>query len=306
MSGHEVSQNLHNLCTLSIDKDKKNDSNIEECGKETYQIEHHQKDVGCNLALHKSQNNDTIDDVYGGDDERPIEGIKFVDYQDESQLESVMELVGRDLSEPYTIFTYRYFLHQWPELCILAISTSTNTPIGCVVCKIDEEEQDISLEELQQHINQNEYLQSSTQQTQEKLQLEETQNNNQDLSNSSNYFTSSSSAPISYRNTIKSGYMAMLAVEKSFRRAGIGSALVERIVKRMRLLGCTSVTLETEVSNMAAMKLYEERFGFIREELLVRYYLNWGDAYRLRLWFKDDDGNNCHEDNNETNIEKLE
>lgn len=36
------------------------------------------------------------------DDNDSIEGIEFVDYVDESQLESVMELVGRDLSEPYS------------------------------------------------------------------------------------------------------------------------------------------------------------------------------------------------------------
>ena len=84
---------------------------------------------------------------------------------------------------------------------------------------------------------------------------------------------------------IKSGYMAMLAVDESYRRSGIGTALVERAVQRMKKRGCRSVTLETEVSNEAAMRLYEDRLGFIREELLVRYYLNWGDAYRLRLWF---------------------
>jgi len=31
-----------------------------------------------------------------------IEGIEFVDYRDESQIDSVMSLVGRDLSEPYS------------------------------------------------------------------------------------------------------------------------------------------------------------------------------------------------------------
>ena len=35
-------------------------------------------------------------------DDGDIEGIVFVDYKDESQLESVMSLVGRDLSEPYS------------------------------------------------------------------------------------------------------------------------------------------------------------------------------------------------------------
>ena len=36
---------------------------------------------------------------YGNDE---IEGIVFVDYNDEAQLDSVMSLVGRDLSEPYS------------------------------------------------------------------------------------------------------------------------------------------------------------------------------------------------------------
>lgn len=34
--------------------------------------------------------------------ESEIPGIQFVDYKDESQIEQVMELVGRDLSEPYS------------------------------------------------------------------------------------------------------------------------------------------------------------------------------------------------------------
>jgi peptide alpha-N-acetyltransferase len=52
----------------------------------------------------------------------------------------------------------------------------------------------------------------------------------------------------------------------------------------MQQLGCQSIRLETEVSNKGAMNLYENRLGFIREELLIKYYLNWNDAYRLRLY----------------------
>ena len=80
----------------------------------------------------------------------------------------------------------------------------------------------------------------------------------------------------------------MLAVSEQYRRRGIGKALVQRILHRMRYdttFHCTSVTLETEVTNVTAQLLYQNYFGFIREELLVRYYLNWNDAYRLRLWF---------------------
>jgi peptide alpha-N-acetyltransferase len=77
----------------------------------------------------------------------------------------------------------------------------------------------------------------------------------------------------------------MLAVQSAYRRQGIGKSLVNRVLQRMKEMGCSSVTLETEVSNVTAQKLYQNSFGFVREELLVRYYLNWGDAYRLRLWF---------------------
>ena len=80
------------------------------------------------------------------------------------------------------------------------------------------------------------------------------------------------------------GYIGMLAVSQDYRRRGIGKALVRCILQRMKEKGCTSVTLETEVTNTTAQKLYQETFGFVRQELLVRYYLNWNDAYRLRLW----------------------
>lgn len=82
----------------------------------------------------------------------------------------------------------------------------------------------------------------------------------------------------------KVGYLGMLAVDKSFRGIGIGTSLSIQALDRMRCLGCNSVVLETEACNKGAMRLYE-RLGFIREELLEKYYLNWGDAFRLRLWF---------------------
>ena len=36
-------------------------------------------------------------------------------YSGESDIADIMALVGRDLSEPYSIFTYRYFLDHWPQ-----------------------------------------------------------------------------------------------------------------------------------------------------------------------------------------------
>ena len=196
--------------------------------------------------------------------------IEYIDYKDESQLDDVMQLVTQDLSEPYSskfktvffflklrrtrnffslfstnsfsslpftvvskVFTYRYFLSRFPELCILAVDSTSGKPIGCVVGKIDREEV---------------------------------------ISNGQ-------------AKTVPTGYIGMLAVQSSYRRKSIGQTLVRKVLERMKDKGCQSVTLETEMSNTSAQRLYQQKFGFIREEKLVRYYLNWGDAYRLRLWF---------------------
>ena len=188
-----------------------------------------------------NNSNTTHDDV-------SIPGIKFVDYQDEAQLDAVMRLVSSDLSEPYSIFTYRYFLMRFPELCILAVPEEGGEPVGCVVCKIDTSDGD-GVTDVPQQLGVGEEGTDS----QEEPAL--------------------------------SGYMGMLAVETDRRGSGIGTALATLAIWRMRDMGCSSVTLETEVTNDAAIRLYEDRLGFVREELLVRYYLNWGDAYRLRLWF---------------------
>ena len=44
--------------------------------------------------------------------------LEYVDYTDESVLADIQRLVAADLSEPYSVFTYRYFLNNWPKLCI--------------------------------------------------------------------------------------------------------------------------------------------------------------------------------------------
>ncbi|ETN75558.1 acetyltransferase, GNAT family [Necator americanus] len=82
----------------------------------------------------------------------------------------------------------------------------------------------------------------------------------------------------------RKGYLAMLAIDESCRRLGLGTRLVRRAIERMEEQGCDEVVLETEVSNVNAQRLYNN-LGFIREKRLVRYYLNGGDAFRLKLYF---------------------
>ena len=45
--------------------------------------------------------------------------INFIQYESELQMPMIMKIIQKDLSEPYSIYTYRYFIHNWPKLCFL-------------------------------------------------------------------------------------------------------------------------------------------------------------------------------------------
>lgn len=45
--------------------------------------------------------------------------IEYVSYGGEHHLPLIMRLVDEELSEPYSIFTYRYFVYLWPQLSFL-------------------------------------------------------------------------------------------------------------------------------------------------------------------------------------------
>jgi peptide alpha-N-acetyltransferase len=153
--------------------------------------------------------------------------ILYVDYADESVLAEIMQLVANDLSEPYSIFTYRYFLHNWPSLCVCAYTKSSSggagEMIGTIICKADTE-----------------------------------------------------------GDSFLKGYIAMLAVSTSQRKKGIGLTLARMGIDRMIAMGCEEIALEAEATNVGALGLYE-KLGFVRDDKLARYYLNGGDAFRLRL-----------------------
>ncbi|CAG5135846.1 unnamed protein product [Candidula unifasciata] len=64
-----------------------------------------------------------------------ISDVTYTVYESEKQMPDIMRLITRDLSEPYSIYTYRYFIHNWPRLCFLAICD--NQFVGAIVCKLD-------------------------------------------------------------------------------------------------------------------------------------------------------------------------
>lgn len=77
----------------------------------------------------------------------------------------------------------------------------------------------------------------------------------------------------------------MLAVSSTHRNSGIATTLVKQAIDAMIERNADEVVLETEETNIPAMKLYE-RLGFLRSKKLHRYYLNGNSAYRLVLQLK--------------------
>ncbi|KAF2147327.1 uncharacterized protein K452DRAFT_217288 [Aplosporella prunicola CBS 121167] len=65
--------------------------------------------------------------------------LKYIQYdgqKEEHYLPAIRQLISKDLSEPYSIYVYRYFLYQWGDLCYMALDDKSNL-IGVVVSKLE-------------------------------------------------------------------------------------------------------------------------------------------------------------------------
>lgn len=54
-------------------------------------------------------------------------GIHYAQYESAKEAEylpQIRQLISRDLSEPYSIYVYRYFLYQWADLCFMVRRSS--------------------------------------------------------------------------------------------------------------------------------------------------------------------------------------
>lgn len=50
------------------------------------------------------------------------DALRYVQYDglnEERYLPAIRQLISKDLSEPYSIYVYRYFLYQWGHLCYM-------------------------------------------------------------------------------------------------------------------------------------------------------------------------------------------
>ncbi|TKA77532.1 hypothetical protein B0A55_02260 [Friedmanniomyces simplex] len=154
--------------------------------------------------------------------------IRYISYGSEKEspyLPAIRQLISKDLSEPYSIYVYRYFLYQWGDLCFMALDAHNNL-LGVIVCKLEP-----------------------------------------------------------HRHGPMRGYIAMLATRSEYRGRRIATMLVRLAVDKMIEEDADEIALETEVTNIPSLRIYEN-LGFLRTKRLHRYYLNGSTAFRLLLYLK--------------------
>jgi len=83
------------------------------------------------------------------------------------------------------------------------------------------------------------------------------------------------------RRLMKLGHVVSIAVLPEYRRMGVGKALMEESLKRLKeFYNVEEVYLEVRVSNIPAINLYE-KLGFKKIKVIKHYYLDGEDAYLM-------------------------
>lgn len=73
-----------------------------------------------------------------------------------------------------------------------------------------------------------------------------------------------------------------IVVRKNKRKLGIGSFLLQYIIEFAKKQNATSITLEVNINNMAAIYLYK-KYGFEQIGIRKKYYHNTDDAILMNL-----------------------
>lgn len=76
---------------------------------------------------------------------------------------------------------------------------------------------------------------------------------------------------VTMRHVINEGQISNIAVKEEFKKQGIGSKLVEQLIKNAIEKEMIGITLEVRVSNHAAITLYKKH-GFIEEGRRKNFY----------------------------------
>lgn len=76
------------------------------------------------------------------------------------------------------------------------------------------------------------------------------------------------------------GHILAIAVDESYRREGVGSALLLNAIERLGSNGANKIKLEVRISNEAARRFYG-KIGFEQKKVVPAYYSDGEDAVAM-------------------------
>jgi ribosomal protein S18 acetylase RimI-like enzyme len=75
---------------------------------------------------------------------KPLHYTRYTPAHEDAYVASMRQLISKDLSEPYSIYVYRYFLYQWGDLCFMAFDNDSSDSdsdsgrmVGVVISKLE-------------------------------------------------------------------------------------------------------------------------------------------------------------------------
>ena len=87
----------------------------------------------------------------------------------------------------------------------------------------------------------------------------------------------------SFQKVFDEGYINNIAIKREYQSKGYGTKLFEDLIERAHKFEVNALTLEVEVDNDRAIKLYK-KFGFQEEGRRKNFYLNKKDA--IIMWLR--------------------
>ncbi len=87
----------------------------------------------------------------------------------------------------------------------------------------------------------------------------------------------------SFQKVFDEGYINNIAIKREYQSKGYGTKLFEDLIERAKKFEVNALTLEVEVDNDRAIKLYK-KFGFQEEGRRKNFYLNKKDA--IIMWLR--------------------
>ena len=121
VSSSPKSHNRHNSSSQAVAKDDEviNGPSETEISNQSDTVLLESIDSRNSFSSSPSQNSVTAASKDVTSEASDADDVTYIVYESELQMPDIMRLIQKDLSEPYSIYTYRYFIHNWPHLCFM-------------------------------------------------------------------------------------------------------------------------------------------------------------------------------------------